>query len=347
MSCSRGRGAVRWLTAWSSYKLPLRLTAVVVIFICSVCAQTVRDVDSLAREIRTIAAAADGTVGVTAVHVESGQRVSLNNRLRFPMASVFKFPIAVQLLDCVDRGQVRLEQQVPVRISDLRPGQSPLAHRMPHGGSLTVRELLRYMLVESDNTACDMLLRLAGGAAAVTGRLRALGIPDIDVSRGEGQLALDFSGVTSPPPEELWTPELLDRVMGAVPAAQRRAAAARHLVDPRDTATPDAMAALLIRAARRDLLKPASAALLIDLMTQTITGPARLKGLLPPGTVVAHRTGTYGESTATNDVGIITLSGRSGHVAIAIFMKASRLDLAGRERVMARIARTVYDFWKR
>ena len=318
---------------------------VALIFVWPLCAQTGRDLDSLTREIRTIAAAADGTVGVTAVQVESGQRVSLNSSLRFPMASVCKFPIAIEVLDCVDRDQLKLEQQVKVRISDLRPGQSPLAKRMPQGGSLTVRELLRYMLVESDNTACDVLLRLAGGAAAVTGRLRGLGIADIDVSRGEGQLALDFSGVTSPPPEELWTPKLVNRLMRAVPPAKRRAAAASWMTDPRDTATPDAMAALLIRVERRDLLKPASAALLIDLMTQTTTGSARLKGLLPPGTVVAHRTGTYGESTATNDVGIVTLSGAAGHVAIAVFVKASGRNLDERERVMARISRAVYDFW--
>ena len=58
----------------------------------------------------------------------------------------------------------------------------------------------------------------------------------------------------------------------------------------------------------------------------------------------SRRTGTYEESAAANDVGIITLQGRSGHIAIAVFVKASRLNPAGRERVMARIARTVYHF---
>ena len=35
------------------------------------------------------------------------------------------------------------------------------------------------------------------------------------------------------------------------------------------------------------------------------TGEARLKGILPEGTIVAHKTGTVGNTT--NDIGIITL----------------------------------------
>jgi beta-lactamase class A len=73
-----------------------------------------------------------------------------------------------------------------------------------------------------------------------------------------------------------------------------------------------------------------------------------LKGLLPPGTVVAHKTGTDGTfgglTRATNDIGIITLpDGR--HLAIAVFVRDSTADEATRERTIAAAARAAYDRW--
>ena len=103
------------------------------------------------------------------------------------------------------------------------------------------------------------------------------------------------------------------------------------------------MAALLERIYRKDLFKPETAELLLDIMRRCKTGDARLKGLLPQGTEVAHKTGTIGGTT--NDVGIITLPDNAGHVAIAAFVKSSEKDVPARERAIAEIARAVHDFF--
>jgi beta-lactamase class A len=73
------------------------------------------------------------------------------------------------------------------------------------------------------------------------------------------------------------------------------------------------------------------------------TGEARLRGLLPGGTEIAHKTGTIGGSA--NDVGIITLPDNAGHVAIAAFVKSSDKAVPARERAIAEIARAVHDFF--
>jgi beta-lactamase class A len=52
----------------------------------------------------TIAAKADGVAGVTAVDLDTGRRVSVNGPVRFPMASVYKVPVAIAYLQRVDRG---------------------------------------------------------------------------------------------------------------------------------------------------------------------------------------------------------------------------------------------------
>ena len=78
-------------------------------------------------------------------------------------------------------------------------------------------------------------------------------------------------------------------------------------------------------------------------MERCQTGKTRLKGMLPQGTVVAHKTGTLGG--VADDVGVITLPGDAGHVAISVFTKASIKPEEASEKAVAEVARTVYDYF--
>ena len=79
--------------------------------------------DHLQNEITRLAKITDGEVGLTAIHIESGRRVALHETGRFPMASTFKVPIAVQLLSRIDRGEIRLDQMITIEPHDLHPGR--------------------------------------------------------------------------------------------------------------------------------------------------------------------------------------------------------------------------------
>jgi beta-lactamase class A len=298
------------------------------------------------REIERVSQIAGGVVGASAVHLESGRTVSFHGDERFPMASTFKIPIAVTLLHRVDVGEVKLDQMVEIHTSDLHPGSGTLTDlfRAP-GTALSVRNLMELMLVISDNSAADILLRLAGGPEAVTARMRDLGISGVTVNRSTARLIADWSGVNSLPPENQWSPAMWRQVFDAVPSDEAKKAAEASDKDPRDTSTPGAMTSLLARVWLKDkeVLKPESADLLLDIMRRCETGQARLKGILPEGTEVAHKTGSIGRTT--NDVGIVTLPDNTGHVAIAVFVKASDNPVPARERAIAEIARTVHDFF--
>lgn len=268
----------------------------------------------LAAEFARIAADANGHSGAAARLIETGGTASFHGTDRFPMQSVYKFPIAMAVLRDVDRGLLRLDQAVKVAKADLVPPalHSPIRDRHPGGTSLTLRELLRFAVSESDGTASDVLLRLAGGGARVTQYLRDLGIRGVMVATTEMAMSRDSS------------------------------------VQYQNWAQPGEMVALLLAFHEGRGLAPSSRALLNDLMIHTPTGPNRLKGLLPPGTVVAHKTGTSGTAEgltpATNDVGIITLpDGR--HAAVAVFVSDSPASLVVREKVIARIARAAWDHW--
>ena len=114
----------------------------------------------------------------------------------------------------------------------------------------------------------------------------------------------------------------------------------------RNWASPEAAVALLRALYERRGLSESSQGLLLKLMTESTPGAKRLKGLLPAGTIVAHKTGSSGTqkgiTAATNDIGIITLpNGR--HIAIAVFVSDSPADEATREGVIAKIARALWD----
>ena len=102
-------------------------------------------------------------------------------------------------------------------------------------------------------------------------------------------------------------------------------------------------ARLLTRIWRKEILRPETSDLLLDIMLRSTTGVDRIKGLLPPETPVSHKTGTIGGTT--NDAGIVTLPGDTSHVVTVVFVKASDKETPERERAIAHIARTIHDYF--
>ncbi|NLG60980.1 MAG: class A beta-lactamase [Candidatus Cloacimonetes bacterium] len=298
----------------------------------------------LAAEIDRIAAELNGVLGVGALHLETGRAVYLNGSDRFPMASSFKVPIAVQLLTMVDRGQMRLDSMIALRPGDLHPGSGVLTELFDDPGvALSVRNLLELMLLISDNSATDILLREVGGADAVNARMRALGVEGVRVDRPTLGLIADWAGVCCVPADYDLSIEQYRELARSTPRERRDSAAAAFDNDPRDTSTPAGMVALLARIADGTALRPESSELLLDIMTRSTTGGARIKGHLPGHVSVAHKTGTIGGTT--NDVGIITLPGDAGRIAIAMFVKGSPVPVERREHTIAEVSRAIYDYF--
>ncbi|MBN8823808.1 MULTISPECIES: class A beta-lactamase [unclassified Spirosoma] len=298
----------------------------------------------LERELQRISTLAKGKVGICALHLESGKQVSLNIQERFPMASTVKVAIAVQLFTLIEQGKLSLMTMVDLQPSDLHPGSGTLDVLFAKPGvQLSVQNLLELMMVISDNSATDILLRLVGGTEAVQKRVNALGIQGMSVDRTIIQLLADLDGITLPPANQ-WTLGFYARLDSAITPDIRQQASRKLATDPRDTSTPEAMVNLLAQIYRGTALKPDSRALLLGVMERCRGGVARLKGYLPPNTVIAHKTGSL-NNLATDDVGIITLPDEAGHIAIAVFVGDSPMPLAEREQVIAQSARAIYDYF--
>jgi beta-lactamase class A len=302
---------------------------------------------SLARledQLVLLARTTDASVGVAALHIESGRYVSLNGARPFPQASAVKVPIAVQIMALADEGKLSLDKMITLRPSDLHPGSGRITDLLFHPGvALSIENIMEMAIVISDNSAADLMLREAGGPVAVTERMKTLGLDGIRVDRSIAELLADWGGIRNLPPESTWTRDLWDRLFAAVPESQHLAARRAQTRDPRDAATPADMTKLLARIYSRDLFSPVYAAKLWEVMERCQTGKARLKGMLPEGTDVAHKTGSMGG--VVNDVGVITLPGKAGHVAISIFTKGSARPEEVSEKTVAEISRTIYDYF--
>ncbi len=270
--------------------------------------------NKLREQIEQVAGSARGRVGAAVVVVETGESlVALNADQRFPMQSVYKLPIAIAVFRQVDSGVLKLEQKVKVEKSDFisERQHSPIRDKNPRGAELSLRDLLRLAVSESDGTASDVLMRLVGGPEFIMKDLRSLGVSGVTVVNTEKEFGENQS------------------------------------LQYQNWAQPESVIVLLRALQEGRELSADSRALLLKLMTESTPGPKRIKGRLPAGTVVAHKTGTSGTengmTAATNDVGLVTLPDGQ-HLAVAIFVSDSPADEKMREGVIAQIARAAWDW---
>jgi len=302
---------------------------------------------ALEAQLRALVSRAPARCGIMAKRLRDGAVVRVNPEARIPLLSVVKLPVAIVVLDGVEHGRWSLDTPITLLPGDMHP-RGELGDRYPRGGGpVLLHRLLKLMITRSENSAADALMRLVGGPGAVTEWLERHGIQDVRVDRTERGLGDDWYGLPSGA-DTLGSAEDIREVRAQVPQAVHDSAAQAMLLDPRDTGTAEGCVHLLERLWHGDLLSAAMTDTLKSLMARCETGKDRLPGLLPKGTPVARKTGTGGTAAgitvAINDIGVMTLP-NGDNVAIAVLVGEPRGRPDRAERLIARIARTVYDAW--
>ncbi len=301
------------------------------------------DLSRLQKRIAALAAAFDGDVGVAAIHVESGRGVAASGDRPFFLASVYKLPIAVALLRRVDAGTLALSDSVRLDPWDYRIGRATLAPNRPGGaGMYTLARLLDAMLTDSDNTASDALLALAGGPRAVTDTLAALGLEGIRVDRSEGETLFEFYGLPDSIPAVERTPARVSALVQASSSEANADAVARFAADPKDAASALALAEFLDRLWRGELLSATATRLVFERLRNSAI-ETRIVAGVPPGAPVWHKTGTYGPA-AIHDTGIVELPDGT-HLIVVVLARQPRRDTGAAERAIVAITHAAYEFW--
>ena len=299
-----------------------------------------QNVKGVPQKIEKLSQGLVGRIGVAAQEIGSGVSVTVNGDETFVMASTYKVAIAVALLDRVDKGQIKLSDLIDLPQDEMVVGTNAIAESYVHPGvQFSVANLIEVMITESDNTATDFCLKLAGGPEAVTKKLRSLGITDLRVDRATSEILRDFYGLSDKAFFPVVTKAVADDPTILLKMTQPNMEFEK---DPRDHTTPKAMLDLLLAIDAGTAMSAESSKFLLGVMSRTRTGAGRLKGLLPKGTPVAHKTGTIGG--VANDVGFITLpDGR--RFAIVVYTNSSTTSAADQDRAIAEISRTLYDFY--
>lgn len=272
---------------------------------------------NLKKEINQIIAGKNATVAVSILDFESGNSTEINGNKKLPMLSVFKFHIALAVLNEVDAGKLRLDQKILVKKSDLLENTwSPIREKYPEGNiEMPLSELLKYTVAQSDNNGCDMLLRLIGGTETVQKFINANGIEDFQIKANEAKMHQGYEFMYWN-----WT-------------------------------TTNAANQLLKNFYDGKILSKISTDFLMKIMIETTTGTNKIIAQLPKGTPVAHKTGSSGKddkglTVAENDIGIITLpSGK--HYALSVFVSDSLEKEETNTKMIADISKIVFDYFSK
>jgi len=275
----------------------------------------------LMAEFARFATLTDGTVGIAVRDLGTGETLAYNGDTLFPMASTYKVAVAAKILSLLDAGSLSLEEKLP---------------RL--GRPVPVRTLLEMSLTLSDNDATDALVARAGGPQAVNDWVHAAGIKGLRVDSN----TRDLLARAKVPGTGFGDEAAMESGLSSAQRDARDMPNIGFAADPRDTATPRAMDDLLGAIRQGRVLRPQTSALMLSIMERCRTGKARLRAMLPPGTRIAHKTGTL--NGLGNDTGIVTLpDGRM--FVITVFVMKDHRGHEMRDRIMAEAARAAYDYF--
>lgn len=282
------------------------------LFLCnsSVMAQK----EDLRKEILKIANSKRADLGIYISGIEDQDTISFNGEKHYPMQSVFKFHIAIVVLNEVDQGRLFLDQKIHVGKEDLIQNTwSPIREEYPDGTTLTLAEMLKYTVSQSDNIGCDLLLDLLGGTKTVNDYFHEKGYKDISILATEAEMHKD------------WPTQFLNWI------------------------TPHESNKILNAFYGEELLSKQSTGFLWKIMTETATGKKRIKGQLPEGTVVGHKTGSSGTNekgitAAVNNIGIVSLP-NGKHFSISVFVSNSTEKMETNEKIIADISKLAWDYF--
>jgi len=247
-----------------------------------------------------------GRLGVAVLDTATGERAGRRADERFPMCSTFKFLLVSAVLQRVDRQRETCDRAIAIPPKPLlfhSPSTEPHA-----GGTMTIAALCEAALVQSDNTAANLLLESIGGPANITGFSRSIGDTVTHLDRMEPSLNESLAG------------------------------------DPRDTTSPKAMVDDLKSVLLGHVLSPASRDQLTRWMAANLTGLDRLRAKLPEHWRAADKTGSNGEHTS-NDIAVLWPPGKPPIIVAAYITQCTGPETK-RAAMLAEIGQLVRESLK-
>lgn len=324
---------------------------------------------SLTRLLESQLAEFPARTGLYVKHLGTGEEASVRGDESFSSASVIKLAIMVRAFQLADEKRLDLDGRVTIGRADLRDGSGVLQYH-DLGLNPTYRDLITEMVITSDNTATDLMVRKIGGVEALNTWLKASGFTQTQmVGRGHEYrrklltlinpefadlTAEETTGLQYASQESALFALYTDLFTGARakwvalvrdPANRRTLAGYRSRLTVQDRAywlgdmTPRETGRLLEAIERGTLTSAASAAAMKTILGRQQAGSRRIPHFLE--VPVAHKTGD--SAVIANDVALV--SARSGTVIISFFVNGVTGSYGEAEDRMGRAARAIVDYF--
>ena len=293
--------------------------------------RVVRGLGDLFPALERLSSRLAGVIGIGVKTTWDGDRFLVAPDRPFPMASVFKIPVLIELLLQVEEGRLRLGDTVAVTEAMKSPGSGVLKE-LTSQPTLSLRDLAMLMIIISDNTATDILVERLG-VDAINRRLASLGLKVTRVVMTCRQLLFDIAGRPGGP----FTASARVEVERILKTKERRFTGRAYADKDNNVTTPREMVALLEMLVTDGALSTRVREQALDfLRRQQIRD--RLPFHLPPDTDLAHKTGSL--AGVRNDAGILFLP--RGPVLVCAFTRDLRQDLDGTNAI-AEVGRLVHS----
>jgi D-alanyl-D-alanine carboxypeptidase len=265
---------------------------------------------TLDSEIQPLVAAHKGRVAVAIKDLTTGETLALQGDEPMPTASLIKIAVMVEAYRQADAGKLDLTGMITLRDEDKVQGSGILTAHFSPGMQLSLHDAIRLMIAYSDNTATNLVLDKIG-LDATAAAMEQLGLPNTKIH------AKVFRGDTSLFPER-------SKQFGL------------------GSTTANEMLQLLERLHAGQLASESSTQVMLEYL-RACQAKNTIPKLLPPGTKVAHKTGSV--SAVRTAAGIIDAP--HGPLVVAVLTCENEdqrwTDENAGERLCARIAKTAYD----
>ncbi|MBD3205025.1 serine hydrolase [Candidatus Bathyarchaeota archaeon] len=290
---------------------------------------------SLKEAIISPAESLKGKMGVSVKDLKTGEAANLNGDDLFPTASTFKVPVLVEFYRQVENGIISLDEKVILRQEDLVPGSGVLKELTP-GMIISFRDLLKLMMVISDNTATDLVIREVG-MENINNTLRELGLKKTKVKKYCREILFDLVGVNRPLKE--MTLDLWDEVEAGTDYNGTWSLD----VDDNDVTTPNEMTELLEMIATGRAASKESCDEILQIMEKCQTGQYRIPKYLPTKELVLQRkTGSL--PGIRNDVGVIKAKEKDMSYVLSCYTMNAE-DVFQAEESIARTSENIYQYF--
>jgi len=325
---------------------------------------------TLENKIKKIAASDKMDIGVGCLHIESGQSFYINENKPYPLASVYKVPIMICLLQKVDENKLSLSDKITLYEHDKCIGGGYLQYEKA-GSQFTVSHLMNKMITVSDNTAADLLWNLIGDKACNkliasinlnNSNIYIVERPNFLLSLAQGS---EFKGKTGKQIAAAWknknitdkeksiknvlaeTKNLtlydLQKIenQSEITSTYENDVICAEALD--NVSSPYDFTQILLNLYNGKFLSQKSTALALSVMADC-KFKNRLPAKLPKNVKVMHKTGTI--CGIVNDAGIIEISPTS-HVIVTVFVRNIKNGYQGDAvQKIAEISKVIYDHAK-